>query len=128
MTTNLNFWSGKNYMKRDSSSGSTSIAAPATLAFGGNVYVTQYTVTHNLGYVPFFKVFYEPFKDNVIWEPMASRNQGSAFNPRNTSTTGPYLLAWATTTTLIIELGYTNNTLTGTYPIYWVIYKDYGIA
>lgn len=125
MTGGINFWSGKNYMKRDSTTGSTSIGAPKTLSYGGAVYITQYTVTHNLGYVPFFSLFYEPFGDGVIWEALATRSQSSATNPRNTAQTGPYCLGFASTTTLTIEIGYSSNTLSANYPIYWVIYKDY---
>lgn len=115
-------------MKRDDVSGSDNIVAPATSAFNGNRYITQKVITHNLGKIPFFTISYEPFGDGVIWGPLGTRSQGSATNPRDTSQTGPYLLATPTSTTLTIELGYTSNSLTGTYPIYWVIYKDYEIA
>lgn len=128
MSSQLNFWSGKNYMKRDTSTGSTSIAAPLTSAYGGGLFITQFIVTHNLGFIPFFSVFYEPFKDGIVWEVLGNRNQGLAVNPTNTAATGPYCIAWPTTTLLTIEIGYDTNTLTGTYPIYWVIYRDYGIA
>lgn len=112
-------------MKRDSSSGSTSIDAPST-PFSVN-YVTRHTVTHNLGYNPLFRVYYEPFGDGTIWPCLGSRIGQEANNPKNTSQTGPYCIAWVNTTTLTIEIGYGSNTLTGTYPIYWVIYKDYSL-
>lgn len=125
--SNLYFWSGKNYMKRDATTGSQPVAAPVTLAYGQ--YVTQTVITHDLGIIPFFRIFYEPFKDGVIWEALGTRNQQFATNPRNQAgVTGPYLIGFPETTTLTIELGYSSNTLTGTYPIYYVIYKDYGIA
>ena len=127
MTDNLNFWSGKNYMKRDAFTGTQAIAAPVTPAYTTQ-YMTQAVITHNLGITPFFNIFYEPFKDGVIWEALGTRNQGNVFNPNNTAQTGPYLLGFADTTTLTVELGYTTNGLTGTYTIYYVIYKDYGIA
>lgn len=126
--TNINFWTAKNYMKRDTSTGSQSVAAPVTSEYLGLIFVTRTVITHNLGFVPYFSLFYEPFKDGVVWEPLGTRNGAEAINPRNTSITGPYLLGWADTTTLTIEIGYNTNTLTGTYPIYYVIYRDYGLT
>lgn len=127
-TNNVNFWTGKNYMKRDSSTGTVSIAAPVTSAYGGALFRTQQIITHNLGIVPFFEAYYEPFKDSVVWPAMGSRLGSSAVNPRSTSTFGPYLIAWADATFLTLEIGYFNNTLTGTYPAYFTIYKDFGLA
>lgn len=126
--TNINFWTAKNYMKRDVSTGSQNVAAPVTSEYLGLIFVTRTVITHNLGFVPYFSVFYEPFKDGVIWEPLGTRNGQTVNNPRNTAVLGPYCIAWPTTTTLTVEIGYKNNTLTGTYPIYYIIYKDYGIA
>ncbi len=124
----INFWSGKNYMKRDSSSGTLSVAAPSVSAYGGLNFLTTTTITHNLGAIPFFRVYYEPFKDSVIWPPLGDRGSARAENPNNLAHYGPYLVAWADTTTLTLELGYLSNALTGTYPLYYVIYKDYAHA
>lgn len=126
MSSNLNFWSGKNYMKRDATTGTTSMAAPVTAQFG--IFTTQLVITHNLGIVPFFTLYYEGFKDSVVWTAMGTRTRGSATNPRSTGSEGPYLIGFADATTLTVEIGYFNNTLTGTYPVYYTIYKDYGIA
>lgn len=125
---NINFWSEKNYLKRDSSTGSTSVAAPATSAYLGGLYITQLVIPHTLGIIPYHKVYYEAFNDNVIWEATSSRLVGNFINPRNTAQTGPYCISWADTTAVTIELGYTNNTLTGNYPVYYVIYRDYALA
>lgn len=127
---NLDFTSDKNYLKRDVSTGSTDLAAPSTLSFGGLQYTTRYTIDHNLGYIPLFNTYYEPFKDGVIWpQGLSTRLVGSAENPTGGSPAfGPYLIAWATTTQLIIELGYVTNALTGTFPVYWIIYRDYELA
>lgn len=125
MSNNIFFTSAKNYMKQDASSGSANIAAPVTSAYSGYIFVTNYIVNHNLGYVPMYRVYYEPFKDGVIWPVLGTRFDEEAFNPQNTALTGPGLFAYATSTQLNIQIYYINNTLTGTYPIYWVIYKDY---
>ncbi len=127
--TNINFWSEKNYMKRDVSTDSQSLVAPTVSAFGGFVFTTTVIIPHNLNIVPFFNIFYEPFSDNIIWEPMGTRLNGSITNPNNPSgAAGPYLMAWADSINLTIELGYLDNSLTGNFPVYYVIYKDYGLT
>lgn len=113
-------------MKRDTTTQALAMAAPVTLYNGA--YVTRVVITHLLNIIPMFGLSYEPFKDNVIWPALGDRINNNPINPRNTATTGPYLLAWPTLTTLTVELGYAANTLTGTYPVYATIYRDYGIA
>lgn len=124
---NINFWSEKNYLKRDTSTGSQSIAAPVTPGLFG-LYVTQLIIPHTLGIIPYHKIYYEPFQDGVIWEATASRLNPTFINPRNTAQSGPYCISWPDNLSVTIELGYNANTLTGTYPIYYVIYRDYAIA
>lgn len=121
MTGTLFFTGGKNYMKRDPSSGSAAMAAPATNTSG--YYVTNKVITHNLGYIPVFNLGYEAFKDGVIWPPLGNRLGASVTSPIDGITKGPVLLAWPTTTTLTIQLFYTDNSLTGTYNVYWDIYQ-----
>lgn len=124
--SNLFFYTGKNYMKRDTTTQTLTMAAPVT-GYNGS-FVTRSVITHSLGIIPMFELAYEGFKDGVIWPAMGDRIVNNPLNPRNTATTGPSLLAWPTTTTLTVELGYPVNTLTGTYPVYVTIYRDYGIA
>lgn len=121
------FTSARNYMKRDPSSSSTNLAKPSTSAYSGYIYTTNYTVTHNLGFIPMFRVYYEPFGDGVIWPAMGNRLTQGAINPLIPANTGPGLIAWPTTTTLNLQLFYGTNTLTGPFPVYWVIYQDYQI-
>lgn len=125
--SSLFFTSNKNYMKRDVSTGSTSLAAPVTSAYGGSVYVTNYTFSHTLAMNPTFRVLYEPFKDGVIWPAMGSRQIGSVSNPNNLSQSGPGLIAWPGTNQITIQLFYFTNSLTGTYPVYFVPYRDYAL-
>lgn len=124
MSGTIFFTSNRNYMKKDPSSGTTSIAPPTTPS--GFNYVTNFTVTHNLGFVPMYKVSYEPFGDGVIWSPLAVSGGGAQVtNPLNTATNGPGLYSWVNSTQLFIQLFYFSNTLPNSYPIYWSIYKDY---
>lgn len=125
---NIFFTSENNYMKRDPSTGTANIAAPVTSVYSGALYVTTYVVQHNLRYIPTFRVAMEPFKDGVIWPPLCSRLDSAAVNPLNPTHFGPGIIAWPTSTQLNIQIFYNSNTLTGTYPIYWVIYDDYDIS
>lgn len=129
MSGNSEFTSLKNYMKRDLSTGTTAMAAPSVLKYG-SVYTTTLTIPHNLGIVPFFELYYEPFKNGIIWEAgLGTRSQSSVVNPSNPAgASGPYLVGYADTSNLTIELGYGGSTLTGTYTVYYVIYKDYGLV
>jgi len=118
----------RNALKRSDASGNTRLAAPATSAFSGSLYVTNYTIPHNLGYPPVFRYYYEPFKDGVIWPPLAARSNGSAQNPTNVAQNGPGIIGWVDSVApydLHLQLFYNSNTLTGTYPVYWTIYEDF---
>lgn len=118
----LNFHFAQNYMKRDISGGTTTVTLPS---YGSTV---TYTVTHNLGYIPFYQVSIEQDATGKIWFP----NRLDKYT--DTSLGGndpadPRLDVWITTTTLVITLtNSTNPTATGTRVLYWLIYKDYGTS
>lgn len=124
------FNSTKNYLKRDPSSGSDSMLGPNSSLYGGYIFQRTKTVAHNLGYVPFCKVFYEPFGDGTIIPIISLPLQQLANNIVGSgSSTGPGLLYWADTTNLYIRLYYEDATLANnTYPIHWVVYKDFQLA
>lgn len=117
------FTSQKNSMKR-AISGTLNMAAPTTSAYV-LLYVTNATIPHNLGYVPAFRYYYEPFGDGVIWPPLSGRPDGNAQKPTNTSIQGPGIIGWADSTNLYLQLFASSNTFTGTFPVYYVVYKDY---
>jgi hypothetical protein len=120
--------STKNVLKRDESSETANMDAPATAYYDGYLYKTTLTIPHNLGYVPVYRYYYEPFGDGVIWPPLTDRNSRFARNPQDLTDLGPGLIAWADSTNLYLELFYFDNTLTGTYPVYYVIYKDFDLS
>lgn len=120
--------SRKNTMKRDPSSGVVNIAAPTTVAYVLNYVSPTVSISHNLGYVPAFRVSMEPFKDGVIWPPLSGRVDGNAQNPTNTSIQGPTVIAWVDSTNLYLQLFASSNTFTGTYPVYFVIYRDFRLS
>lgn len=115
----------KNYLKRDESSGSSQMAAPATSYEG--IFRTTLTIPHTLGKVPFVRVYYEPYKDGVIYNAQGNRLQGYITKIDGTNTRAPYCLVTPSANSITIELGYTSNALTGNYNVYWVIYKDYAL-
>lgn len=121
------FTSLRNTMKRSDMSGTGTMVAPATSAYSGDLYVTNKTIPHDLGFVPQFRYYYEPFGDGIIYPDLADRGSGEAFNANNLSQSGPGIVGWADINNLYLQLFYKNNTLTGEYPVYWVIYTDFGL-
>lgn len=119
--TDLALIGDKNYLKRDPSSGSTSIAAPSAYT-SWFMYATTYTVAHNLGYIPLARVYFEnSATDGKVYPAGGVRN-------------GLYPgLAYGTDCYCLYELDENNLTIylesgtaqTGNRTIYWVIYKDF---
>lgn len=120
MSVQQYFTSQKNYLKRHPSSGSASITAPSTLRSWGN-YTTTFTVSHNLGYVPQVRVFYEnSASDNKVYPAGGTRLAASYPGIAGS----PIFCLWdvdSTTLTIILESG---TTKTGVRNIYWVVYWD----
>lgn len=131
------FSSLRNSLKRDTTPpvGKTEVwrldmAAPSISAYTGQLKVTGAVIQHNLGYVPVFRYYYEPFRDGVIWPPLSGRLTGDAQNPTNTSQLGPGIIGWADSTNFYLQLF--SDTLdpdfTGTFPVYYVVYKDFKLS
>lgn len=114
------FDSRLNYMKRSEFTGSIGL----TLGSAGAT--TTHTVTHNLGYVPFFVVGANLNDTSTIW----SNNRVHELT--QTSLTGNdvpvQLQYWITTTTLTIGIVNGDGSLAqvGTRTVFWAIYLDYG--
>lgn len=124
------FTSQKNFMKRDSSSGSDTMLGPNTSRFFGSFYTRDYAINHNLGYAPMFRAFYEPYGDGRIMEIYNDTQYWLADPPNDFTGTevAPTIMALSGTNTLTLRMFFINNTLeTVSYPIYWVIYRDYGM-
>jgi hypothetical protein len=122
--------SDKNYMKRQLF-GSANMAAPVTSAAGGLFYKTDLVIPHNQGRVPYFAVYAELFGDGTLWPVTGYRGIGAAnpkVNPEDmVPVSSPSITVYPDETNLTIELSYTDNSLTGVFPVYWVIYEDYGL-
>lgn len=115
----FSIYQAKNYMRRHSSTGSATVAAPATLV--GGLYRTTYTVTHSLGYVPQVRVYFEnSASDGKIYPAAGSRV--STVYPGLTLA-DCYCLWEVTSTTLTIYLEAFSSKV-GNRVIYWVVYED----
>jgi hypothetical protein len=118
--TKIAFDSRLNYLKKGSdTSGTTSIT------LGGSGATTTHTVTHNLGYIPFFIVGAELPSTGTIWSNnYVHEFTQSSGTPPNTPV---QLDFWCTSTTLTIEIrnGTGTGQQSGSRQIYWNIYLDY---
>lgn len=122
--------SDKNYMKRQLF-GTLSMAAPFQSYAGGLFYVSTSVIPHNQGRVPYFAVYAELFGDGTLWPVTGYRGIGAAnpkVNPEDMVTvSAPALTVFPDEDNLTIELSFTDSSLTGVFPVYWVIYEDYGL-
>lgn len=122
--------SDKNYMKRQMAD-TLSMAAPFQSYAGGLFYVSRAVIPHNQGRVPYFAVYAELFGDGTLWPVTGYRGIGAAnpkVNPEDMVTvSAPALTVFPDENNLTIELSFTDNSLTGVFPVYWVIYEDYGL-
>lgn len=102
---------------------------PNVERFSGSWYTRDFEVEHNLGYVPMVRVFYEPFLDDKLYEAVQD-GQYYLSNPPNTyggTEDGPTLMVFADENKLYLRMFFAFNTKANVdFPIYWVIYGDYG--
>lgn len=125
------FRSDRNFMKRDDSSGTDIMLGPNSSFYFGNGYIREYVINHNLGYVPFFRAFYEPYGDGHLY-PVVQDSSWHLKPVINSFTdfteTAPTIAAEADEVNLTLTLYFTDNSKAAVeYPIYWVIYKDFGL-
>lgn len=119
----------RNYMKRDPISSSTDMAGPNELKFA--YYRRVLTINHNLKYVPMVRVYYEPYLDGTIMEAYTDTQKWIGPTPNNFvgPETAPTCFFTVSENTLEIELWFIDATLANNlYKVYWVIYRDYGVA
>lgn len=112
------FTTTKNYLKRDASTGTATVSAPSTLVSG--LYRTEYTIVHDLGYVPLVRVYFESEDNDVIFPACGSTVAG--FAPG--IAVGDTLCTFEVTTTTLVVILFASSSQTGSRDIYWVIYKD----
>lgn len=116
----LGFNTNKNYLKRASSSGMTSMTAPNSLNSWFN-YESTLSIPHGLSYRPKrVRVYYEPFADGKIYPASGSRLSGTAIGVPVNET----VCFWdVDSTNLNIQLESLTSE-TGTRNVYYIIYLD----
>lgn len=130
---NFQFISTRNYMKKDPSSSdeNQTMKGPSVSFYSGAAYKSSKVINHGLGYTPLYRVYYEPYRDGRVVEGFQDTAYFLPATPNDVRITpvAPTLLAWADEDNLYINLYYTDNTLAGDdFPIYWTIYKDFGLS
>lgn len=123
--------SDRNFMKRDPSSGMTVMKGPNVSQYFGNFYIRELVINHALNYVPFFRVYYEPYQDGVLY-PLVQDTDYVLSSPINDfvafTDSAPTLSAEADGANLTLTLHFPNNSLAALdFPVYYVIYKDFGL-
>lgn len=115
----LSYASFANYLKR------SSVEGTALLTLGGASSTVTHTVTHNLGYIPFFQVSADLANDGVIWAGrVVDRYTETSISSYNDDY--PRLVYYCTTTTLTISIfNNTSPASSGTRSVYWTLYLDY---
>lgn len=124
--TKLNFFSGVNYLKRD-----TALVGTTLLTLPAADNVVSHTVTHSLGYIPFVYVGADVDNDGIIWSNQKVHTYTDTVLSGLTSTDIEQILLThsVSTTQLVINLENLTTTEAGEQRrIYWVIYLDYGNA
>lgn len=125
------FRSDRNFMKRDAISNSILMNGPNESRYYGSAYIRRVTINHNLGYAPFFRVFFEPYLDGKVF-PALSDSDWALANPINNSggdNAAPVIMAEADEMTLVLTLVYPDSSKAGNqYPVHYIIYRDYGLG
>jgi hypothetical protein len=119
--TKIAFSSEQNYLKRSPDlEGNTLLTLPSV---GNSV---THTVTHDLGYIPFFHLGIDTNNDGIVWaNDIVSEYSETSLTGIESLIPDPELFYWVTTTTLTIGL-INHPGDAGTRSIYWAIYLDYG--
>mgnify|MGYP003543912598 CR=1 FL=1 len=124
----ITFTSKKNYLKRDSATGSTVVSAPSSVAGygGGFIKARTHTVSHGLGYIPQVRVYFENSDTDGRLYPAGGRRLGVDYVGLDPFGGGDlWCLYEVSDTTLTIYLECDSFfSPTGTRRLYWVIYKD----
>lgn len=118
--TKLALIGDKNYLKRDSISGSALVAAPS-LASGWGTFASSRPVVHGFGFIPRLRVYFENSATDGKVYPAGGRRLTGGYPglPPNS-----IFCTWEvdeTTLTIYLESG---TAKTGSRTVYWVIYKD----
>lgn len=118
-------------MKKHPASGSTTMLGPNVDFWFGSGYKRVLAIPHNLGYIPMFRVDYEPYRDGRVMEAFQDNAWFLPSSPNEVRVTeaAPTLMAWADEVNVYLSLYYINNSLAAlAYNVHCTIYEDYGVT
>jgi hypothetical protein len=114
------FDSRKNYLKQYMQ-GSATMDKPASLS--GGIYSTSYTLTHNLGYRPLARAWYDPTGAGLIFPVNSQR--GELYSPLFAMGTVPFVFfVDEITTTTVVLRAEDDGSNAGTFTFYYKLYLD----
>src|SRR6185436_11946489 len=113
----------KNILKH-AMSGSDTMSKPSTNDGFLGFFSTK-TITHNLGYRPLVRIYYDPDSDGSIYPANGQGRVASTTNQSPLQTVVPFwLYVDDITTTTVVLRTYKTSSLGGTFTFYYRIYKD----
>jgi hypothetical protein len=123
--TNVAFDSSKNYLKQGFS-GTVTLNKPATLDTPNDAYMTEYTITHNLGIIPLVRAWYEPDSDGVIFPVNGQKKFGTPILYNGGDIDFFFFVDEITTSTVKLraERYQSDGSLGGTFIAHYRIYLD----
>lgn len=110
----------KNVLKRSSVSGTTLAPAPSVLV--GSNYVSSFVITHNLGYIPMVRLYFEQSETDGIVYPAGGNRLTATYIGLAGS---PILCLYELTETTLTVYLESFSAKTGSRNVYHVIYKDF---
>lgn len=123
--SNIYFDSRRNYLKQ-AESGSGSANRPATLDATFSEYYTEFTVTHNLGYRPLVRAWYDPDNNGTIFPSNGQKFIASSDLYFNGDVDFMFYAVDITDTAVTFRAARESalGALTGTFTYYYKIYID----
>ncbi len=112
----------KNVLKRSSVSASISMAAPSALV--GSNRVSSTVITHNLGYIPMVRIYFEQSEtDGIVYPAGGNRLLTSYIGLGGTPIICLYEVDETTLTIYLETDGFSPKT--GSRNVHYIIYKDF---
>lgn len=119
----VGIWSGKNVLKHAFIDSDTMNKPDTNDGFLG--YFSTKTITHNLGYRPLVRVYYDPNANGTLFPTNGQGRADTAVKTPPLSAVVPFCLYVDDITTTTITLRTYNFTqLAGTFTFYYRIYRD----
>lgn len=136
ITGQLQFNSNRNYMKRTTTTISTTMLGPNTSRFFGSYYTRDLVIAHGLNTgkpaqhrIPMFRAYYEPYRDGKVFEAFQDTQYyySTPINTYGGTEDAPTMLAFADDTNVTFRLFFTQVTLAAlSFNVHAIIYQDYG--